>query len=230
MIEIIPVLDLMSGMAVSGKSGDRSNYKPLKTVYSPSSNPVEIARNLKQHGATRIYIADLDAIAGKGSNHDTIKKINRIIPVMLDAGANDVNKVDNLLNVTNNIIVATETLKSFKDLDEIFNTYSARELIISIDFNEGRIVSKKPDLSFKKFKDKLIDLKPNEIILLDISGVGTRRGFNQQLLSEMEGWEDSLILGGGIKLDDINILKKRGVTKYLLGSILHAGQINTFIN
>ena len=50
-MEIIPVLDLKSGIAVSGESGERSNYKPLKTVYSQSSNPVEIARTLKEQGA-----------------------------------------------------------------------------------------------------------------------------------------------------------------------------------
>ena len=58
MIEIIPVLDLKSGIAVSGKSGNRNKYKPLKTVYSSSSNPVEIARNLKEKRAKSIYIAE----------------------------------------------------------------------------------------------------------------------------------------------------------------------------
>jgi phosphoribosylformimino-5-aminoimidazole carboxamide ribotide isomerase len=225
MMEIIPVLDLISGIAVSGKSGERSTYKPLKTVYSISSNPVEIARNLKQQGAERIYIADLDAIEVQGSNNDIIKKINKIIPVMLDAGANDVNKVNNLLKVADKIIVATETLTSFKDLDEVFKNFSTREVIISIDIKEGRILSKKSDLNFKKLEKKLKELKTDEIILLDISSVGSQRGFNQKLLNEMEGWENSLILGGGINLDDMKALQEKGITKFLSGSALHSGQI-----
>jgi len=225
MMEIIPVLDLKSGIAVSGESGERSNYKPLKTVYSQSSNPVEIARTLKEQGAKRIYIADLDAIEGQGSNHDIIKKINKIIPVILDAGANNVNEVNNLLKVVDKVIVATETLKSFKNLDEIFKTFSKRKLIISLDSKEGRILSKKSDLTLKKFEKKLKELKPDEIIILDISGVGTQRGFNQKLLNEMKNWEDYLILGGGINLNDMEKLHQRGINKFLLGSALHSGQI-----
>ena len=34
MLEIIPVIDLMNSVAVSGKSGNRSEYTPLKTIYS----------------------------------------------------------------------------------------------------------------------------------------------------------------------------------------------------
>ncbi len=225
MMEIIPVLDLKSGIAVSGKSGERSNYKSLKTIYSQSSNPVEMARNLKEEGAKRIYIADLDAIEGQGSNYDIIKKINKIIPVILDSGVNEVNKVNNLLKFADKVIVATETLKSFKNLDEIFKAFSKEELIISLDIKEGRILSKKSDLTFKKIEKKLKELKPDEIIILDISAVGTQRGFNQKLLNEMEGWEDYLILGGGINLNDMEKLHQKGINKFLLGSALHSGQI-----
>ena len=65
-MEIIPVMDLMSGIAVSGKSGKRETYKPLETVYSETPDPVDIAISLKRQGFKRIYIADLDAIEGKG--------------------------------------------------------------------------------------------------------------------------------------------------------------------
>ena len=219
MIEIIPVLDLKSGIAVSGKSGERNNYKPLNTIYSSSSNPVEIARILKEKGTKRIYIADLDAIEGNGFNHDIIQRINDIIPVILDAGANNVNKVNNLLKFADKVIVATETLITFKDLDEIFKMFSKRKLIISIDYKKGHILSKKADLTFKKFEKKLKELKPDEIIILDISDVGTQRGFNHKLLNEMEGWEDYLILGGGINLKNMKDLHLKGINKFLLGPL-----------
>jgi phosphoribosylformimino-5-aminoimidazole carboxamide ribotide isomerase len=98
-------------------------------------------------------------------------------------------------------------------------------VIISIDIKEGRILSKKSDLNFKKLEKKLKELKTDEIILLDISSVGSQRGFNQKLLNEMEGWENSLILGGGINLDDMKALQEKGITKFLSGSALHSGQI-----
>ena len=55
--------------------------------------------------------------------------------------------------------------------------------------------------------------------------MGTQRGFNQKLLNEMKNWEDYLILGGGINLNDMEKLHQRGINKFLLGSALHSGQI-----
>ena len=56
MLEIIPVLDLMNSVAVSGKSGNRDTYTPLQTIYASSSDPVEIANSLKRANAKEMYI------------------------------------------------------------------------------------------------------------------------------------------------------------------------------
>lgn len=225
---IIPVLDLKKGIAVSGQSGQRETYQPLQTVFnpsSPSSDPLEIAGALKEAGAGRLYLADLDSIEGKGSNFKIIQNINQIIPVMMDGGAADVKTVESCLKVSEKVIVATETLKSLKSLEEIFETFSNQEIVISIDIKDDLILSKNLQLSIREIEAKLKELKPDEIILLDISGVGTLNGFNQKLLENWRGWEEALILGGGIIPQDLEILQERGITKFLLGSALHSGQI-----
>lgn len=225
MIEIIPVLDLMSGMAVSGKSGQRETYKPLKTIYSSSSDPVEIAISLKRQGAKRIYLADLDAIEGGGSNLEIARKINHILPVMLDWGVKDFQGFQFALDFADKVIVATETLNSLEDLDKIFRTFSKDRIIFSVDIKDGEILSRHQTFTLGQLKLMLKDLKPVEIILLDISGVGTLKGFNLKLLNEFEGFKDSLILGGGVKPDDLKDLHNRGVKKFLIGSALHSGKI-----
>ena len=85
MLEIIPVIDLMNSVAVSGKSGNRSTYTPLNTIYASSSDPVEIAMGLKRANAQEMYIADLDLIERNG-NHNIykIKEVNTILPVILN--------------------------------------------------------------------------------------------------------------------------------------------------
>ena len=55
--------------------------------------------------------------------------------------------------------MATETLITFKDLDEIFKMFSKRKLIISIDYKKGHILSKKADLTFKKFEKEAEGIK-----------------------------------------------------------------------
>jgi phosphoribosylformimino-5-aminoimidazole carboxamide ribotide isomerase len=225
MIEIIPVLDLMSGVAVSGKSGRRETYQPLKTVYSLSSDPVQIVSSLKRQGVKRIYIADLDAIEGVGSNLDVVRRINHIMPVMLDWGVKDLQTFQFALDYADKVILATETLTSIRDLEKITKRFTPERIVFSIDIKDGQILSKHLSLGFNELKQVLEDFKLEEIILLDISGVGTLKSFNSDLLDRFIEFGDSLILGGGVTPEDLH-LHKRGINKFLIGSALHSGKIN----
>lgn len=226
MREIVPVLDLMFGLAVSGKSGQRDTYKPLHTVYSKTPEPVEIAISLKRKGFKRIYVADLDAIEGRGSNLEVVKNINHVLPVMLDWGVKDIKSFKFALDFADKVIIATETLSSLEDLEDIFKKFPKERIVVSVDVKDGEILSKVPSISFDDVESKLRKLKPEEIILLDISGVGTLRGFDVDLLDKLSGMEDSIILGGGITPSEIGNLKSRGVNKFLVGTALHQGKID----
>jgi phosphoribosylformimino-5-aminoimidazole carboxamide ribotide isomerase len=81
------------------------------------------------------------------------------------------------------------------------------------------------DISLNDFKEFLIDLNPSQIILLDISQVGTFNGFNKNLIDEFSEFKDSLILGGGIIPSEIKSLNEKGLNKVLVGSALHKGDI-----
>lgn len=222
---IIPVLDIKDGIAVSGKSGNREEYKPLKTVFYPSSFPLKIARALKNEGAKEMYIADLDSIEGKGSNGDIVQEINQFLPVMLDCGANDVNSVIEALKIADKVIVATETLKKLEDLEEIFCKVNKEQLIVSVDVLNNKILTKHFKLDFNSIKEKLEKLQPSWVILLDISQVGTEEGFNSPLIQEFSTLNSSIILGGGIREADLQKIKSLGIRKVLVGTALHHGKM-----
>ncbi|HSO25789.1 MAG TPA: HisA/HisF family protein [Methanobacteriaceae archaeon] len=224
-MQIIPVLDLMSGMAVSGKSCHRETYKPLKSVYSSSPDPVEIASALKRNRARQIYIADLDAIEKKGSNLELVQKINHILPVMLDWGVKDLLSFEFALEFASKIIVATETLKSLDDLQTIFHKFPKDRIVVSVDIKDGKLLAPEMDISLDLFKETLSELQPSQIILLDISKVGTHEGFNQSMIDEFSDFNDSLILGGGIIPSEIKSLGEKGIKSVLVGSALHKGEI-----
>ncbi|WP_295596316.1 HisA/HisF family protein [uncultured Methanobrevibacter sp.] len=226
MIKKIPVLDLKDGQAVSGKSGLRDTYQPLQTVFAPSSDPVEIAQGLKLNGADELYIADLDLIENKGHNINEIKMVNTIIPVILDAGVKNAEGFSFFLDYAFKIIIPTETLESIDDLYEICNKYPKERIVISVDVKNNELLSKNLDLSIKEFKDILIDVDPFQIILLDVSGVGTNKGYNEELLNEFEDLKDKLIVAGGLNKDSITELEKIGIKKVLLGTSLHSGEVN----
>ena len=226
MIKKIPVLDLKEGQAVSGKSGLRDTYQPLKTVFSPSSNPIDIAHGLKINGASELYIADLDLIEKKGHNINDIKMANTIIPVMLDGGVKNLESFEFFLDYAFKIIVPTETIESVDEFYKIFDKYPKERIVISVDVKDNELLSKNLNITFSEFKQLLRDLKPDEIILLDITGVGTEKGYNEELLKEFNEFKDNLIIAGGLNKDSIDQLESLGIKKVLVGTSLHSGEVN----
>jgi phosphoribosylformimino-5-aminoimidazole carboxamide ribotide isomerase len=220
---IIPVLDLKNGEAVSGKSGLRNTYKPLKTVFNDSSDPIEIVKALKIAGYTELYVADLDAIEGNGSNLELAGRINDIIPVMYDIGINNFEDVKSIINVVEKIIIATETIQSIKELDLIFSLFSKQNLVLSVDVLDGKILGKHIKVDFFDILKKIEDIKPLQVILLDISRVGTKKGFDQDIVKNFVDIDTELIIGGGVTKSDIQALKELDVRNYLIGTALHNG-------
>ena len=152
--------------------------------------------------------------------------VNTIIPVILDAGVKNAEGFSFFLDYAFKIIIPTETLESIDDLYEICNKYPKERIVISVDVKNNELLSKNLDLSIKEFKDILIDVDPFQIILLDVSGVGTNKGYNEELLNEFEDLKDKLIVAGGLNKDSITELEKIGIKKVLLGTSLHSGEVN----
>ena len=225
MIKKIPVIDLKQHQAVSGKSGMRDTYQPLRTVFAPSSNPVEIAQGLKLNGADEMYIADLDLIESSGHNISEIKMVNTILPVMFDGGVKNCESFDFFLDYAYKIIVPTETIESIEEMEKIFEKYPKERIVVSIDVKNNELYSKNLDLNLSEFKKILKKLDPNEIILLDITGVGTEKGYNQKLLDEFEDMKEKLIIAGGLNKESIGELDSQGIKKILIGTSLHSGEV-----
>ena len=225
MLNIIPVIDLKLGNAVTGKSGNRKEYKKLKSIYSTNSNPIEIAMNLKKKGAKEIYIADLDAIENNGSNSELIKKINQIIPVMLDYGIKNESDFKNALEFSSKIVIGTETINNLNELYNIYNKYPNEKIVISVDIKNNKLLSNNLNINLDSLIKELQILNPKDIILLDLSNVGTNSGFNMKLLNKFETLKKSVIIGGGITPKQLKILKKYSIEKVLIGTSLHNGKI-----
>lgn len=225
MIKKIPVIDLKQHQAVSGKSGMRDTYKPLNTVFAPSANPVEIAQGLKLNGADEMYIADLDLIESQGHNINDVRMVNTIIPVIFDGGVKNLESFEFFLEYAYKIIVPTETLESIDELKKIFEKYPKERIVVSVDTKNNELLAKNMDMTLSEFKDVLIELDPNDIILLDITGVGTEKGYNEYLLNEFEELKDKLIIAGGLNKDSLGELESLGIKRVLIGTSLHSGEV-----
>lgn len=225
MIKKIPVIDLMQGQAVSGKSGMRDTYTPLRTVFAPSSNPVDIAQGLKLNGADEMYIADLDLIESQGHNINDIKMVNTILPVIFDGGVKNCEAFEFFLDYAYKVIVPSETLESIDEMKRIFEKFPKERIVVSVDIKDNELLSKNLDLNLSELKEILKELDPNEIILLDITGVGTEKGYNEKLLDEFSDLKDKLIIAGGLNKNSLNELESIGIKKVLMGTSLHSGEV-----
>ena len=222
---IIPVIDLKDGIAVSGKSGKRETYTPLETVFHNSADPVAIAIALKKNGFERIYVADLDAIEGIGSNLQVVGEMNQIISVMFDCGLNNSEGVGKILDTVDKVIIATETIKSLDELELLFSLFPKHNLVMSVDVKEGIVLGKHINADFKDIIKIIKKIKPFEVILLDISRVGTENGVDPELINSFIDLDTDLILGGGVRNKDILELCDRGIKNFLVGTALHSGII-----
>ncbi|WP_457611957.1 HisA/HisF family protein [Methanocaldococcus sp.] len=206
-MEIVPVIDIMDGLAVSGKGGKREEYKPLKSVICQNPDPIELAKVYKDYGVSKIYIADLDKIMGRGDNFNLIKKID-FINKMVDVGIKDEKDFKKAKNL-GEIIVGTETLKDISLL---------KKAIVSLDFKDGKLLNYNLDFILNNLGNK-------PVIILDISNVGTQRGLNRELIKDIKDRIDNPIyVGGGIRdLKDIEFCYSIDVEGVLIGTAIHKG-------
>jgi phosphoribosylformimino-5-aminoimidazole carboxamide ribotide isomerase len=217
-MEIIPVIDIMNGLVVHGKSGNRYEYKPLNSILCPTSNPHDVINKYEENGAEKVYIADLNAIMGNGNNFEIIKSLPSY--KIVDAGIvlkKDAEHVEKL-KICDKIIVGTETLK---DLSLLSN----ENIILSLDFKYGNILN--------NFNYELETLLGHvnfntPLIILDISAVGTRKGINVPLIKKiMNIVNNPIYIGGGIKNEgDLKKSYDLGVDGVLIATAIHNGALN----
>jgi phosphoribosylformimino-5-aminoimidazole carboxamide ribotide isomerase len=196
---------------------------------------LDVARAFRdQLGLSEIYIADLDAIMGRGNHWEIINKLTfqEKMGVMLDAGASDPRKVQDLLALgIKKVIVGTETLPGWEALLDICEAIPGEALIFSLDMRSGKVFSRSrrlESMSPLEILGKITETCVQEVILLDLDRVGTQTGINLALINEARQrfQEINLIVGGGIRqVSELDELQLLGVSGVLVASALHKGII-----
>lgn len=222
---IIPVIDIMHGDCVSGKSGNRRTYTKLNSIYG--DDPIKIAINLRKEGAKALYVADLDKIEDKGNNIKLISQINEIIPVLLDNGISNIEDVKNNEKKCTYSILATETMMSIEETMNIFKKIDKNKLIISIDIKNNEVLLKNNNITLDEIINMINYIKPKYTIILNISQVGTKKQGNNDLIKTIikKTPETKHFIAGGITNNTIQEYKKNNINNFLIGTILHDGTL-----
>lgn len=224
---IIPVMDIMNNDCVSGKSGNRSSYTHLNSVYGDT--PLDIAKNLKKAGAKAVYIADLDKIENTGDNLELISSINNIIPVLLDSGISNINDIKNDKNKCTYPILATETMDTIEETYEIFKNYDSNQLVFSIDIKNNQVLLKNNNIELKDIIELINKVKPKYTIILNISQVGTKKQSDTQLTEKIIKLtpHTTHFIAGGLTNKTIHEYKMKNINNFLVGTILHEGNLES---
>lgn len=227
-MKIIPAIDLMDGQVVRLVKGNPNN----KTVYS--SKPLEIAKKWQTEGADMLHIVDLDAVLGRGSNLEIIKKIlpELSIPVEIAGGLRDESTILEIGDSVNRIVLGTLAFKDKETVLKIAQSLGKEKIVISVDQIDGKISidgwQKNTGISLFDGMNEFLELGFSEFLLTSISRDGTMQGPDLESLQKACSLKNAnVIASGGISsIEDVKQVKAISPYGVILGKALYENKIS----
>jgi phosphoribosylformimino-5-aminoimidazole carboxamide ribotide isomerase len=224
-VQIIPVIDLQGGTVVRARFGQRHLYRPLETPLAASSDPIAVVRGLLAlHPFALLYIADLDAIAGQGSNHSEMRRLRREFPLLqlwVDNGARNQTSVRSMIDEGLGCVVLGS--ESQTDTSLLRALCNENNVILSLDFRAEHFVGPQAILTHP-------EIWPKSVIVMTLARVGSDMGPDTDRIATIAAAKDacSVYAAGGIRNKaDLILLKQMGVAGALVASALHSGALNS---
>jgi phosphoribosylformimino-5-aminoimidazole carboxamide ribotide isomerase len=231
-MKIVPVLDLKDGVVVHARRGRRDEYAPLESPLVRGSDPVDVARALTTLCRTRnLYVADLDAIAGRPVDEGTLAALAQLADPWVDAGAITTGAAAALARAgAARNVIGTESIGPDWPGWRA-STIPQPAVVLSVDLRDGRLISLDPELSGRKpaaAAPLAHALAVSELLVIDLARVGSRSGPPLDAVAELAralpGVE--IYAGGGVRNDaDLRALESAGATGALVATALHEGRI-----
>jgi phosphoribosylformimino-5-aminoimidazole carboxamide ribotide isomerase len=234
-MQIIPVIDIRSGVAVRAVAGNRARYQPVQSRFTDSAEPAAVLMAL-QHafGCGVCYVADLDAIERQQLNRCTIAEMARTeVSVIADAGVTKVEQVEGLFEIgVDRVVLSSESMKDLTQLDSMLEHFDPASLIFSIDLKNRHLLAGdprwdgRPPVELARF---VFERGLRQLIVLDLAAVGTGNGVPtlelcKQIRRLLPGV--TIISGGGVTSGAcVSQAARAGVDGLLIASALHDGRL-----
>ena len=227
-MKIFPAIDLYEGKAVRLLKG---NYNDL-TVYS--ENPIEIAKDFENQGATELHTVDLEGARDGGTpNIEIIKSFveNTSLNVEVGGGIRSMDTVKAYLDAgVKRVILGTAAVTDEAFLKEAVSLYGEK-IAVGADIKDGKVAIKgwveKSEYGTFEFFEKLEKIGVSTVICTDISKDGAMQGTNRELYKELsEKFSVNIIASGGVSsLDDIKALSEMNLYGAIIGKAYYTGAV-----
>jgi phosphoribosylformimino-5-aminoimidazole carboxamide ribotide isomerase len=231
-MEVIPAIDLLDGKCVRLYQGDYARSEIF------NDNPVAVARNWEEQGATRLHLVDLDgAKAGKTTNLAAIKAIVKAIsiPVQVGGGIRDRDSLIRLLELgVQRGIVGTVAVEKPELVTQLCQEFF-QQVVVGIDARNGKVATRgwleTSSVQAIELAQRMAQAGAAAIIYTDIHRDGTMSGPNMKALRELAGSiEIPVIASGGVSsltdLLSLLALEPIGVTGVIVGKAIYTGDVN----
>jgi phosphoribosylformimino-5-aminoimidazole carboxamide ribotide isomerase len=237
-MRIVPVLDLKAGQAVRAVAGDRAHYPPLRSLLHEGTDPIGLARVLRQRfGFQELYLADLDAICGSPPALGVYRELALLgLDLWVDAGLRDVRLAETLsASGVSTLVAGLETLEGPDVLGALVRQLGPGRIVFSLDLRGGRPLLNSNAASWRvdntlELAQMAFDQGIRRLLLLDLARVGTGTGTGTielvRALRHRAPLDTELAVGGGVSgAADLPALRNSGASVVLVGSALHQGTI-----
>ena len=221
---LIFVMDLLDGVVVHAKRGERAKYEPIHLFSSivSSSDPAQVMDEIKPK---EVYIADLNRLMGTGTNKETMKAVrnnNRKTRITVDYGIKRIKDLKEAADIADSIILGTETASM--DLIDEASTYSS-DIIVSVDLFNKQVLTKDKGMKIDPLLliKKLNKYTVQNVIVLELAKVGTKSGIDFDFLARaVDASEHDILCGGGTQnCEDVYKMEEIGVKGALVATAIH---------
>ena len=226
---LFPAIDLYDGKAVRLFKGDYQNM----TVYS--NDPVAVARDFTERGATHIHMVDLEgAKDGTTPNLSVVADVVRSTGAFVEIGGGirHMDTVKRYLDAgVSRIILGTAAVNDNAFLSAALAAYPGK-ISVGADVKNGKIAIKgwleTSELTLDAFLQKMEILGVKNVICTDISRDGAMRGTNLSLYQTLsQKYAMDITASGGVSsLEDIRMLRQMNLYGAIIGKAYYTGAID----
>lgn len=233
-MEIVPVLDLMGGVVVRGVGGRRAEYQPVRSILCDRPDPIAVAEAFRERlGLGRLYLADLDAIAGAPPSAGLFSELaRRGFSLLVDAGLRSAAEAAPLEEAGVDVVVAgLESIAGPAVLEGLLARLGDSRVLFSLDLRGGEPIvgGRWSSTDPAAIAEEAVAAGVRQVLLLDLARVGVGEGPGTVDLAEslLARWPAiRLYLGGGVRRPaDLAPLARLPLAAVLVASALHDGSL-----